>query len=112
VLVGDGDCICVGRDIASGVAQLSDGEECVGGQVRDDADLASSSREIGNVQIGDMCGVHDAAVVVVDGKRSGCEPFVDNRERCCAKMGCATSVGNDGKMGGWLELSKLVEETC
>jgi hypothetical protein len=71
----------------------------VGGQVRDDVDLTSGSREMGNVQIGDMCGVHDASVGVVDGKWSGCEPFVDNRERCRAKMGCATGVGNDGEGG-------------
>jgi hypothetical protein len=63
----------------------------VGGQVWDDVDLTSGSRE--------MCGVHDAAIGVVDGKRSGCEPFVDKRERCRAKMGCASGVGNDGEGG-------------
>jgi hypothetical protein len=75
---------------------LSDGEEGVEGQVReDDVDLASYSREMQNVQLGDMCRIHDSAVGVVDGKRIGGRSFVDNRERCCAKMGSATSVGND-----------------
>jgi hypothetical protein len=53
-----------------------------------------------NIQLGGMCGIHDRAVGVVDGEWVGCRPFVDNRERSGAKMGGATSVGNDGGGGG------------
>ena len=99
MLVGDGDCICVEGDIASGVAKLPDGEECVGGQVRDDVDLASGKGEMGNIQLGGMCRIHDRAVGVVDGEWMGCWPFVDNGERSGAEMGSATGVGNDGEGG-------------
>jgi hypothetical protein len=47
-----------------------------------------------------MYGMHDRAIGVVDGKRVGCRPFVDNRERSGAEMGGATSVSNDGGGGG------------
>jgi hypothetical protein len=47
-----------------------------------------------------MGRIHDRAVGVVDGDRVGCRPFVDNWEHCGAKMGGATSVGNDGGGGG------------
>jgi hypothetical protein len=80
----------------------------VGGQVRDNVDLASRSREMRNVQLGDMCGIHDRAVGVVDGNWIGCRPFVDNRERSCAEMGGATSVAMMEGGGGPLEVSKLV----
>jgi hypothetical protein len=63
-------------------------------------DLASCRREMWNIQLGGMGGMHDHAVGVVDGEQVGCRPFVDNRERSCAEMGGATSVGNDGGGGG------------
>jgi hypothetical protein len=94
VLVSDVDVSCSEGNIASGIAKLANGKECVGRKLGDNVDLASIGREVGQVQVSNMCRVHDAAIGVADGEWVGIGTFVDNREINGSKVGSTACIGN------------------
>lgn len=94
VLVSNLDVGCSEGNIAAGIAKLANGKEGVGCKVRDNVDLASVRWEVGQVQVSNMGGVHDAAIGVADGKGSGIGTLVNNREVNGAKMSSTSSIGD------------------
>jgi hypothetical protein len=83
-------------NIASGITKLANGKECVGCKLGDNVDLASIGRKVGQVQVSNMCRVHDAAIGVADGEWVGIGTFVENREINGSEVCSTACIGNEG----------------
>ena len=77
----ESDLQCGGSklDGASSVAQLTNGEQGMVGNVGKDVTKSRFYWEVGYIQFGDMCGVHDAAVGVANSNWISCDSLVDDR---------------------------------
>jgi len=69
VVVSDGDGGCCEGDVASGIAQLPDGEEGLCGKLRNNVAMAGRGRETGNGKVGLMGGMQNGPRWGVNGDR-------------------------------------------
>ena len=93
-----GDSAGVERNLATGVAELADGEKGLGNKGWHNVNLASCKREAWQVKLSGVSRVHYIAIWVSDGDGFGGEALVMDWHGSGAEMGGTAGVG-DGRSG-------------
>ena len=89
----------VKSDLAPSVTKLHHGKQGRSCKGRDNMDVASRQRKLGNVELRLMCRIHDRTIGIGDSNWVGGEALVDDVRRNSAKVCCAATVSDSKRWG-------------